>query len=360
MVPLPTNLITTSVVGSYAFPGWLCQADEAIQRGEFGAHDVQELVRDAVTIAVLDQERAGVDIITDGEMGRLDFNLGFYSHLSGIEPLPPERKLGAPGHDQRGKYRVTGPLEAPRGLGVIDEYRCLKSIATHRTKATCPGPYTLAGRLAPNAAYPDRMALTEALIPIVRQELQGLVAEGCDFVQLDEPSFAVYPERIATYVDLFNRTIAGIDAKIATHLCFGNYRARAVGKRSYRPLLPHVLEMKADQFILEFASRELAEIELCAEFARVGREVAVGMVDVKSYYIESPEDIAERVRLALQYVPPQKLTVLPDCGFSQTARWAAYRKLTNMVQGVEMVRRELTGEPPTPARQASKTRSAAQ
>lgn len=355
---MSANLITTSVVGSYAFPGWLCQAEEAIQRGEFGPHDVQELVRDAVTIAVFDQERAGVDIITDGEMGRLDFNLGFYSYLSGIEALPPERKLGAPGHDQRGKYRVTGPLAAPRGLGVIDEYRYLKSIARHRTKATCPGPYTLAGRLVPNAAYPDRMALTEALIPIVRQELQGLVAAGCDFVQLDEPSFAVYPERIATYVDVFNRTIAGIDAKIATHLCFGNYRARAVGKRRYHPLFPHVLEMKADQFILEFASRELAEIELCAEIAQAGREVAVGVIDVKSYYIESPEDVAERIRLALQHVPAEKLTVLPDCGFSQTARWAAYQKLANMVRGAEIVRHELTGQSPA-VRRSSGTRGTA-
>lgn len=337
-----SDIITTSVVGSHAWPGWLFLADAAIQRNELGAADIRELVRDAVTVAVEDQQRAGIDIITDGEMSRLDFNLGFYSYIENIEPLSSDRKLGVPAHDQRGKYRVVGRLRAPNGIGALEDYRYLRSIAHTPVKVCVPGPFTLAGRLEPNKRYPDRLALTEALIPIIREECEALIAEGADFLQIDEPSFSVYPDHIAEYVQIFNRTVNGLDAKIATHLCFGNYRARAVGRRRYAPLFPAAMDMEVDQFVLEFASREFAELEICGEIAQE-REVAAGVVDVKNLWIEPAEEIAGRARRLLQHVPPDKLTLVPDCGFSQTARWAAIQKLETMVEGARIVRREITG-----------------
>lgn len=337
-----SRLITTSVVGSHALPGWLFLADEAAQQGKLGPEDIRELIRDAITVAVEDQHRAGIDVITDGEMSRLDFNLGFYRFFENLEPIPPDRKLGVPAHDQRGRYRIVGELRAPAGLGTVEDFRYLKSIARTDTKATLPGPFTLAGRLLPNERYPDRLAITEALIPIVRSEAEALIAAGADFLQIDEPSFSVYPERIADYVSLFNRTVEGLKAKIATHLCFGNYRGRAVGRRRYAPLFPAALEMKVDQFVLEFASREFAEVELLSEIAQE-KEVAVGVVDVKNLWVEPAEEIAARTRMLLKYVPPEKLTLVPDCGFSQTARWAAVHKLTAMVEGARIVRREITG-----------------
>jgi 5-methyltetrahydropteroyltriglutamate--homocysteine methyltransferase len=337
-----SRLITTSVVGSHAFPGWLFLGDAAATRGELGDDDKRELVRDAITVAVEDQQRAGVDIITDGEMSRLDFNLGFYQHFENIEPVSAARKLGVPAHDQRGKYRLLGEISAPQGIGAVEDFRYLKSIARTEIKVCVPGPFTLSGRLLTDKRYPDRMAITEALIPIVRSECEALIAEGATFLQIDEPSFSVYPERIAEYVEIFNRTVGGLDAKIATHLCFGNYRARAVGRRRYGPLFPMAMDMQVDQFVLEFASREFAELELIEEIGR-DREVAIGVVDVKNLWIEPVEHIVERIDTALTHIAPGRLSVVPDCGFSQTARWAALRKLDAMVEAARVVRERLAG-----------------
>ena len=127
---------------------------------------------------------------------------------------------------------------------------------------------------------------------------------------------------------------------LSTHLCFGNYKGRAVGPRQYAPMFPDFLEMNVDEIHLEMASREFAEIEMLAQIAS-SKDVAVGIVDVKSYYIETPQVIAERVRLCLKYAPAERLSFAPDCGLSQTARWAARLKLQNMVTGVKLVRKEL-------------------
>jgi 5-methyltetrahydropteroyltriglutamate--homocysteine methyltransferase len=141
---------------------------------------------------------------------------------------------------------------------------------------------------------------------------------------------------------LFNGAIQGLDVRLGAHLCFGNFAGRPLGKRLYRPVLEQMLALKVDQLVLEFANRELTELDLLGEIA-AERDVAVGLIDVKSYYIETPEDVAERIHRVLQYVPAERLSVVPDCGFSQTARWAAREKLRAMVDGTRIVRRELEG-----------------
>src|SRR3954454_10181629 len=204
-------------------------------------------------------------------------------------------------------------------------------------KASVPGPYTLRRRLVLGANYKDRWALTEALLPIVRAELEALVRAGCTEITVDEPSMSCYAhqEDPRKFVDIFNRTIAPIQGKcrLSTHLCFGNYKARAVGPRKYAPMFPAFLEMNVDELHLEMASREFAEIEIIAEIAKK-KDVAVGIIDVKSYYIETPKDVADRVRLCLKHAPADRLSFAPDCGLSQTARWAARQKLVNMCEGV--------------------------
>jgi 5-methyltetrahydropteroyltriglutamate--homocysteine methyltransferase len=142
-------------------------------------------------------------------------------------------------------------------------------------------------------------------------------------------------------VDIFNRTVEPVVGKcrLSTHLCFGNYKGRAVGPRKYAPMFPAFLDMAVDEIHVEMASREFAEIEVIGQIAK-RRDVAVGIIDVKSYYIETPQDVADRVRLCLKHAPADKLSFAPDCGLSQTARWAARQKLKNMVEGVRMVRRE--------------------
>lgn len=339
MQPRP---LRTTVIGSYPFPGWLEFAGQHLDA--FGAADLAELVDDAVVVAVHDQVAAGLDVITDGEQTRLDFNLSFYGFIEGIdrEPAPP-RRFGPPAHDQRGRHEITGELAAPNGLGAVEEYTRLRRLAPAgpTLKASIPGPYTLSGRLVPNEAYPDRYTVTEALLPLVRAELEALVAAGCEEITVDEPSMScyAYKEDPGRFVDIFNRTVDPVvgRCRLSTHLCFGNYKGRAVGLRRYAPMFPAFLGMAVDEFHVEMASREFSELEIIAAIAEV-KDVAVGVVDVKSYYIETPDDIAARVRRCLEHAPAERLAFAPDCGLSQTARWAARRKLVNMVEGVKLVR----------------------
>ncbi len=342
-----TSLLPTSVIGSYAWPSWFITAVEAIRRGDYGPADIQETLDDAVDMALRDQEDAGVDIVTDGEMRRLGFfTADFYGRLTGLRALPPPRRLGPAGHDQRERYEAVEPLRAPEGLGLVKEFRYVRRRTNRLIKVPCPGPYTLAGRIVPGSVYRDRMDIAYAFAEIINAELKRLVEAGAEFIQLDEPSYAVHPDDPHAFVRLFNATVEGVEARIGLHLCFGNYVGRPVARRTYRPLFPHILEVRADELALEFANRELAELELGVQVAEAGKTLAAGLVDVKNYYIETPEDVAERIRAALRHVPPERLTVVPDCGFSQTARWAARAKLKAMVAGARLVRRELGGGEP--------------
>jgi 5-methyltetrahydropteroyltriglutamate--homocysteine methyltransferase len=340
MMQLP--LLPATVIGSWSFPGWYAKfCDDAAQHPNlFGADDRDEALRDAVRLAVDDQRRAGADLITDGEMQRVDFNLGFYDYLTGLEPLPSPRRWGPPAHDQRSRYRCKEPLAAPNGLGVVAEYRRLREITDAPVKVPVPGPFTLAGCIQGGEVYSDRRAVTEALIPLVNREMRELEKAGVEFIQLDEPSFACRPDHPEEFLDIIARTVHGVGAFVSMHMCFGNYRARAVGQRSYRPLFPHLASAKVQQLALEFASREMAEIELAREI-KPPMSLAVGLVDVKNTWIEPPELVAERLRLVLRHIEPERVHVTPDCGFSQTARFIAVRKLASMVEGVRMVRRVL-------------------
>ena len=214
--------LRTTVIGSYPFPGWLELATWTLEK--FGETDRAELIDDAVTVAIKDQMDAGLDVITDGEQTRLDFNLSFYGFIEGIElESASPRKFGPPAHDQRGKHKVTGELRAPRGLGTVEDFNRLKRLATPQLgtqnaergtalKASVPGPYTLSGRLVPNDRYKDRYALTEALLPLVRAELEALVKAGCREITVDEPSMSCYAhkEDPMRFVDIFNRTVEPI------------------------------------------------------------------------------------------------------------------------------------------------------
>ncbi len=344
MQPIP---LRTTVIGSYPFPAWLEFASANLH--QFGSDDIAEMVDDAVVAAVHDQLEAGTDVITDGEQTRLDFNLSFYGFLQGIQPEPASpRRWGPPAHDQRGKHTIVGELCAPDGLGAVEEFQRLQRLAPDSTaptlKASVPGPYTLSGRLLPNEQYTDRYAVTEALLPIVRRELEALVAAGCRELTVDEPSMSCYayredPDR---FVDIFNRTVEPVvgRCRLSTHLCFGNFKGHPVGLRRYAPMFPAFLEMAVDEIHVEMANREYAELEVIGLIAEK-KDVAVGIIDVKSYFIESSQHVASTVRRCLEFAPADRLAFAPDCGLSQTARWAAKQKLSNMVEGVHAVRAEL-------------------
>src|ERR1041384_1088022 len=300
--------LRTTVIGSYPFPSWLEFACEHLDR--FGEADRAELIDDAVATAVRDQLEAGLDVITDGEQTRLDFNLSFYGFIEGLElESASPRRFGPPAHDQRGKHKVIDELRAPRGLGTVEDFKRLQRLSGSQLsilnsqpslKASVPGPYTLSGRLIPNDQYRDRYALTEALLPLVRKELEELVKAGCHEITIDEPSMSCYAHREdpKRFVDIFNRTVESVVGKchLSTHLCFGNYKGRAVGPGRYAPMFPAFLDLHVDEIHVEMASREFAELDLIRAIA-TKKDVAVGIIDVKSYYIESPADVSDRVRL---------------------------------------------------------------
>jgi 5-methyltetrahydropteroyltriglutamate--homocysteine methyltransferase len=336
--------LLTSVVGSHAHPGWFAAGIAAAERGEFGPADLAELLDDAVDLAIRDQEAAGIDLITDGEMRRAGFfTAEFYRHLTGVRALPSDRLLGAAGHDQQHRFEVLEPIAAPNGLGVVAEFVAARGRTARPLKVTLPGPYTLSGslRTGPGEVYATRIAAAEAFVTIVQAELRGLADAGATTIQVDEPSPAIHPEAPADFAALFNAAIEPVRGRVrlGAHLCFGNFLGRPLAARSYRPIRDAMLGFNVDELVLEFANREMAEIGLLRELTDAGRDVAAGVVDVKNYHVESAEEVAARIEAVLETgVPADHLTLVPDCGFSQTARWAATAKLSALVAGRDLVR----------------------
>jgi 5-methyltetrahydropteroyltriglutamate--homocysteine methyltransferase len=338
-----TEGLRTSVVGSHARPSWFVSGIAAAERGEFGPVDLAEMLDDAVDLALRDQEDARIDLVSDGEMRRAGFfTAEFYRHLTGVRPLPADRLLGAGGHDQQHRFEVLEPIEAPDGLGVVAEFRYASGRAQRPLKVTLPGPYTLSGRLrtGPGEVYRERDAAAEAFVPILRAELEGLVAAGAGHIQIDDPSPAIHPDAPSDFAALFNAAVHPIVGKVrlGAHLCFGNYLGRPLARRTYRPVLDAMLAFRVDELVLEFANREMAEVDLLGEIAAAGRDVAAGVVDVKNYHVETADEVAERAEAILATgVTADRLTLVPDCGFSQTARWATVAKLRALVAGRDLV-----------------------
>lgn len=337
--------ILTSVVGSHAHPSWLVAALAAAERGELGPNDLRETLDDAVDTAIRDQEEAGIDVVSDGEMRRAGFfTAEFYRHLTGLRALAPARLLGAGGHDQQHRFEVLEPIAAPDGLGVVQEFRHARTRTARPLRVTLPGPFTLSGRLTsgPGQVYPTRVAAAEAFVPILAAEIRALVAEGASLIQVDEPSPAIHPDAPADFAGLFNAAVApavgAAGVRLAAHLCFGNYLGRPLAKRTFRPVMEQLRRFSVAELVLEFANREMAELDVLPELIDAGFDLAVGVVDVKSYYLETAEDVAERAELVLRAgVPAARLALVPDCGFSQTARWATVAKLRALVAGRDLL-----------------------
>jgi 5-methyltetrahydropteroyltriglutamate--homocysteine methyltransferase len=339
--PLP--LLPTSVVGSHGLPGWVWLAREALEAGRLGATDVRELIEDATQAALLDQERAGLDVLTTGEMGRVRFIIGFYDRFRGLRTLDPPRRLGQPHWDTNTPFEIVEKLTAPEGLGIVEEFRLARSLTTARLKATVPGPYTLLVPLKLGSVYRDRETLLADLVQIVNAECRALVDAGADFIQIDEPHSGMYAGSMPHFANGVNRAVLGVKAKIAVHVCFGNLYGRPFAPvRTYRHVYPALGDLTASQIVLEYANRGMDDLPLWKEFP-TDKELGAGVIDVKAFKAESAQDVAERIRALLQYVAPEKLWVNPDCGFWETPRWATRQKLAALVEGTRIVRKELAG-----------------
>jgi len=336
-------LIPSTVIGSHGKPGWWFAAVKAHEAGgDFGPADLDEMFDDAVDTAIRDMERAGLDIITDGEVRRTDGYVDtYYRILKNIEPLPVRRKAGYWGYDQQTRYEAVGRIEPPAtGFGLVKDFEYLKAHTTRRLKATCAGPLTFGSRIHPGKAYKGVVDVAERFAEVINAELRGLVAAGADFIQLDEPARGnVSGEEMAR---LYNMATEGVKAKLAFHVCFGNRFGRSRFPRTYVPYFPGLLKARADQFVLEFAGRELSELDLWKKYGE-GRELGAGVVDVKGFTQDTPEDVAARIRRVLEVCPAEKLYVNPDCGFGWSPRYMCNQKIGALAAGAKLVRAELTG-----------------
>jgi 5-methyltetrahydropteroyltriglutamate--homocysteine methyltransferase len=340
---MTATLLPTSVVGSHGLPGWVWLAREAMEAGRLGALDVRELAEDATQVAVADQERAGVDVLTTGEMGRVRFIVGFYDRITGIRVLDPPRRLGQPLWDTNTPFSVIEKIGAPQGLGIVEEFRLARALTERPLKATVPGPYTLMVPLRLGGGYRDKETLLADLVEIVRAECLGLVAAGADFIQIDEPHHGMYAGSVHDVTRGLNGVVAGVAAKIAVHVCFGNLYGRPFSAmRDYRNLFPVLADLRASQVVLEFANRGLDGPERWTDWPR-HLELGAGVIDVKAFKAETAEEVAERIRAVLRHVPADKLWLNPDCGFWETPRWVVKQKLAALVQGARIVRKELAG-----------------
>jgi 5-methyltetrahydropteroyltriglutamate--homocysteine methyltransferase len=343
-MPAIAKLLPTSVIGSYATPSWLWTALDQIEEGKYGETDERETFNDACNMAIRDQERAGVDIITDGEMRRFFFIQKFYGRMQGLRQQEPLRKVGLYGYDSVPRYTAEERITVPEGLGIVEEVRYLRQNTERAIKATCPGPVTLTIhiRLKDKKLYQDRLELAAQFADIINAELKALVEQGVTYIQLDEPSASIVPGALRDWVDVMNRALDGVNVRKCLHVCFGNLLSRPRGKREYRWMFPLLAEVNVDEFSLEFANREMIELDVAREFAGE-RDFSAGLVDVKSFWVEPPDEIANRIRRVLEFCSPERLTITPDCGFFPVPRWLAYEKLKSMVKGADLVRHELAG-----------------
>ncbi len=334
-------ILPTMGVGSYASPGWFVAARRLMREGALGEQDIEELFEDATRIVVADQIEAGIDIISDGELRRQRFVYEMYDCIEGLERLAPPRRLGVPGYDMAPRFVAAKKLTAPNGFGVVEDFRALARLVPDRPlKIALPGPLTFAGSIEAGARKQDQiMADTVAL---VRAELIALVEAGATHVQLDEPllpqpPFGLSPEEGAAVI---NQALDGIKARRAVHICFGNNAGRPLQDRRLGRLLDAALALDCEQIMLEFANREMAELDVLRPLAE-RFDMAAGVIDVKSFHLESADDVARRIRQCLEHLPAEKLTVTADCGFSALPRHLARDKLRAMAAGARIVRNEL-------------------
>jgi len=334
-------LLPTTVIGSYSFPHWLGTLRELGARGELTPAQVAEAHDAAVRSVILDQEMAGVDVITDGEIRRETMVNFFSMRIHGFDMSGKMKPIG----NLDPSIQMLDPIVREKvrhkgGLGMDEHFRFLKTYARHGTKVCVTGPHMLAKR-ATNEFYPSDKELVFDLAEILRTELKGLVAAGCTFIQIDEPIWVGYPQDMPWLVESFNRLVDGVEAKIALHVCYGNYQLKKLFKGQYGELFPAILDVNADQISMEFAVSDGVGLELFRQY-QTKKEVVVGVIDVKDEHVETPDIVAKRIREALKYIPAERMWLSPDCGMKFMPRDRAFAKLRAMVEGTRIVRNELT------------------
>ena len=339
-------LLPTQVIGSYGTPGWLYVVREAMKAGDkMGPVDIAEAFDDATNLAIMEMEEAGVDVISDGEMRRFNFLVGFYDYIQGVQKIPWERQLGYPGPDMINAFKAVDKFTTPKGLGLVEEIQYARTRTDKPLVTPLGGPVTFAFRIDPGTVYKDKREVAWALVPLLNQELKNVVAAGATHIQIDEPSAIDDFVAVDEFVDMINAMVAGVKATIGLHICFGNFLGRpAVAHRTYEQIAPTFKKLHVDIIHLEFANRGMWQSDMFAKHARDDQFLAAGVIDVKARAIEKPEIVAERIHNILDHNDSHRVWISADCGFSMTARWVAREKLKAMVAGTKLVRQELGAE----------------
>jgi len=333
--------LVTTVVGSYPQPNWLIDRKRlgerlpprvrALELWRVAEPDLEEAQDDATRIAVQDMERAGVDIVTDGEMRRESYSNRFATALEGVDLDAPGVALDRTGHENP-VPRVVGPIRRARAVEVRD-VELLRKLTDRRIKITVPGPFTMAQQ-AQDDHYGDELSLALAYAEAVNEELRDLKSAGADVVQIDEPYLQARPEPARRYaVEAIDRALAGIDGDKVLHTCFGY--AHIVHERlDGYPFLRELNDCAATHLSLEAAQPVLDPGVLRDVPDKV---IVLGVLDLGSSEAETPELVAARIERALEVLPPERLVVAPDCGMKYLTRQLAFRKLEAMVAGARLV-----------------------
>jgi 5-methyltetrahydropteroyltriglutamate--homocysteine methyltransferase len=335
----PPVLLPTTVIGSYPVPEWLGQLRNDYYHRRISQAYLDEIHDMAIKAALLDQERAGIDIVSDGELRRdndIDYLL---ARIPGVDIARPDKL------DYFDYYQasVSRPLPGPGGpgLGLAADFRFIRQLTDRPVKLSLTGPFSLSRRIA-DEAYQDPAELVRALARLLGAEAAGLAAAGARLLQIDEPFLAGYPEQVELAIEAVNIVTAAADVRWTLHVCYGNRYARPLWAGHYDFLFPAVHEANIDQLALEFARTGDEDLRLLEQHGW-DRGLGLGVIDVKTDHVEPADLVAARIRRALRVVPPDRLAVNPDCGLRHVRPEVARAKLAAMVAGAALVRDEVAG-----------------
>ncbi len=340
-----TELIPTTVVGSYPQPDWLVDREQlrgrlpprvrARELWRVSEPYLDEAQDDATLLAIRDMERAGVDIISDGEIRRESYSNRFATALEGFDIDHPGTAIDRTGHPNP-VPRIVGPIRRMRPVEVRD-LEFLRRNTNHRIKITVPGPFTVTQQ-AQNDYYPDARTLALSIADAINEEIKDLFAAGADVVQIDEPYIQARPEQARAYaVEAINRALDGVSGTTALHMCFG-YAAIVHDRPGQYAFLSELNACAAQQISIEAAQPNL---DLSVLRSLPDKTIILGVLNLGDERVETPEIVADRLRAALRHIEPERLIAAPDCGMKYLPREVAFGKLQAMVDGARIVREEL-------------------
>ncbi|GEL20030.1 hypothetical protein [Pseudonocardia asaccharolytica] len=327
--------VLTTVVGSWPVPDWLERAKSGVHRGTVSRSQLAEMHDMAIKAALKDQEVAGIDILSDGELRRdndIDYLL---ARVPGVTVLDPVKVFYFDYLDLVVAEKLPDP-EGPGPLGLAEDLRFTRGYTDRRVKFSLTGPFSLSRRLR-NEAYPDPADLVRALARVLNAEARALADAGAVLLQIDEPFLAGYPEQVGLAVEAINIVTRDVPVTWALHVCYGNRYARPLWEGHYDFLFPAVLDAAIDQLMLEFARKGDDDLALIRRY-HWDRVLGVGVLDVKTEQVERVDLVERRIRRALDVVPPERLLVSPDCGLRHVPDPIARAKLRAMVTARDNLR----------------------